>query len=109
MSNCSWNCQLAVGDNQPIPHALAVIVGRLVGYDVADRRAGGSHDSIPFFSSDKRRIARQFQDLSRASNVRFVAVGSIGRCNTSIKSRSALGFEAQSLAQLFIELPSHSV
>jgi hypothetical protein len=72
MSNCSWNCQLAVGDNQPIRHPLAVIVGRLVGYDVADRRAGGSHDSIPFFSSDKRRIARQFQDLSRASNVRFV-------------------------------------
>jgi hypothetical protein len=71
MSNCSWNCQLALGDNQPIPHPLAVILGRLVDYDVASRRAGGSRDSIHFFFSDKRRIARQFQDLSRASNVRL--------------------------------------
>ena len=35
-------------------------------------------------------------------------VGSIGRCNTSIKSFGS-GFEAQSLARPFVELPSHSV
>ena len=42
------------------------------------------------------------------ANVRFWAVGSIGRCNTSIKSFGS-GFEAQSLARPFVELPSHSV
>ena len=48
-------------------------------------------------------------DKQRAPpNVRFVAVGSIGRCNTSIKSFSS-GFGAQSLARPFVELPSHSV
>src|SRR5215471_17646336 len=41
-------------------------------------------------------------------DVRFTPVGSIGRCNTSIKSFGS-GFEAQSLARSFVELPSHSV
>ena len=54
--NCSWNCQLAVGDNHPIPHPLAIILGHLMGHDAAGRRASGSRNTIPFFSSDKRRI-----------------------------------------------------
>ena len=56
MSHCGWNCQLAVGDNHPIPHPLAVILGHLMGHDAAGRRARGSRNTIPFFSSDKRRI-----------------------------------------------------
>jgi hypothetical protein len=52
--NYGWNCQLTVGDNQPIPHSLAIILGHLMGNDAAGRRASGSHDSIRFFSSDKR-------------------------------------------------------
>jgi hypothetical protein len=86
MSNCGWNCQLAVGHNQPISHPLAVILGHLVGYDVAGRRASGSRHSIPFFSPDKRRIARQFQDLSRASNVRFGSKADIGPRPDQVRS-----------------------
>ena len=52
--NCSWNCQLAVGDNGPIPCSLAIIVGHLLGNDVAGRCAGGPPNSICFFSSDER-------------------------------------------------------
>ena len=55
--NCSWNCQLAVGDNGPIPCSLAIIVGHLLGNDVAGRCAGGPPNSICFFSSDERRVA----------------------------------------------------
>jgi len=55
--NCSWNCQLAVGDNGPIPCSLAIIVGPLLGNDVAGRCAGGPPNSICFFSSDERRVA----------------------------------------------------
>ena len=55
--NCDRNCQLAVSDNQPIPHSLAIILGHLMGNDAAGRRTSGPHDSICLFSSDKRRIA----------------------------------------------------
>ena len=63
MSNCGWNCQLAVSDNQPVPHPLAVILGRVVGSDAPSRRASGTHNSICFSSSDERRITPQFPGL----------------------------------------------
>jgi len=55
--NRGWNCQLAVGDAQPIPRSLAVVVDRLLGNDAASRRSGGPDDSICFLSFDERRVA----------------------------------------------------
>lgn len=57
MPNCGWNRELAVGDNQSIPHSLAIILGHLMDNDATSRRTSGSHDSICFFSSDERRVA----------------------------------------------------
>ena len=74
MPNCGWNCQLAVGDNHPIPHPLAVILGCLMDHDAAGRRASGSRNSIPFFSSDKWRLSR----TGTACNDRFGSKADIG-------------------------------
>ena len=48
MPNCGWSCQLAVGDNPPVPCPLAVILGNLVGSNAPGRRVSGSHNSICF-------------------------------------------------------------
>ena len=69
LPDCGRNCQLAVSDNQPIPHSLAIILGHLMGNDAAGSRTSGPHDSICLFSSDERRVAPQFQDFGRANNV----------------------------------------
>jgi hypothetical protein len=60
LPNRGWNCQLAVGDTQPIPHSLAVVVDRRLGNDAASRRNGGPDDSIRFPSFDEQRVAPQY-------------------------------------------------
>lgn len=57
MPDCGWNRQLAVGDHEPIPCSLAIIVDHLLGIDVAGRCAGGPSNSICFFLSDEWRVA----------------------------------------------------
>jgi hypothetical protein len=86
MPNCGWNCQLAVGDNRPVPYPLAVILDHLVGSNAPGRCASGSHNSICFLSSDERRIAPQFRDFRWASNVRFESMADI----TYLRPMSAL-------------------
>jgi hypothetical protein len=93
MSHCGWNCQLAVGDDHPIPHPLAVILDHLMGHDAAGRRASGSRNTIPFFSSDKRRV---IAGLGPANNVRFgsladIEVSLLPFLGSAIKNASAAG------------------
>ena len=76
MPNCGWSCQLALGDNSPVPRPLAVILGRLVGSNAPGRRASGPHNSICFFSSDERRIAtfaRQAMSASGQDEINGIA------------------------------------
>jgi hypothetical protein len=77
----AWNCQLAVGDNGPIPCSLAIIVGYLLGNDVAGRCAGGPLNSICFFSSDQWRVG-PLLDCGRANKMRLCPEG--GHCREGI-------------------------
>ena len=69
LPDCGRNCQLAVGDNQPIPRSLAVVLVYLMDNDAAGRRASGPYDSIRFFSSHERRIALSFIGIGFCASI----------------------------------------
>jgi Histidine kinase-, DNA gyrase B-, and HSP90-like ATPase len=105
--DCGWNCQLAVGDNGPIPCSLVIIVGYLLGNDVAGRCAGGSPNSICFFSSDEWRVGPILWKCSRANKMsdRFSGGSDEGRpamnTNAAVKVTTHVGQDLLQSARLF--------